>query len=524
MLASDSGGREHGDFGGRPVTRTSGRLGRGPALRRVCLIAVVAPLSVIATSGLVRPDASAPGRSVLAFPAASAADPVVPDVPGLSRAVEAPASVSEDPRRDSAGLGVLVNARGAASVEAVPSRALTAYQRAETVMRQADPSCHVTWQLIAAIGQVESDHGRFGGALMTADGVVHPEILGPRLTGRGATSRIGDTDAGLLDGDQRYDRAVGPMQFIPSTWTVVGVDADGDGRRDPQDIDDASLATAVYLCSGSDDLATRAGQRASVFRYNHSTAYVDLVIGIMAGYLQADPSMFQLIGGTGIDPGKYPYPTGGGRGPVPGHPEPTFEVVDPTSGPTSGPTSDPTSGPTGKPSGQPTTKPTATVTETATPVPSAKPTPSPTATPTAAAPTTAPATPSAAPSDVPSSPAPAPTEPTESGTPTEPSASGTPTATATADPTDGPTGGPTGGPTDPGDGGTEIPQAVHDAYAACVTAGVDPADLVGMTACLVEATGLAADDPILVAVLANPPVTPPAPTETQPQARRRRRR
>ena len=144
----------------------------------------MAPLSVIATAGLMRPDASAPGRSVLSFPAASAADPVVPDVPELSGAVEAPASVSEDPRRDSAGLGVLVNARGVASVEAVPSRALTAYQRAETVMRQADPSCHLTWQLIAAIGQVESNHGRFGGALMTADGVVHPAILGPRLTGQ----------------------------------------------------------------------------------------------------------------------------------------------------------------------------------------------------------------------------------------------------------------------------------------------------------------------------------------------------
>ena len=287
----------------------------------------------------MRPDASTPGRSVLAFPAASAADPVIPDVPELSGAVEAPASVSEDPRRDSAGLGVLVDARGAASVEAVPSRALTAYQRAETVMRQADPSCHLTWQLIAAIGQVESNHGRFGGALMTADGVVHPAILGPRLTGHGATSRIGDTDAGLLDGDQRFDRAVGPMQFIPSTWTVVGVDADGDGRRDPQDIDDASLATAVYLCSGSDDLATRAGQRAAVYRYNHSTAYVDLVIGIMAGYLHADPALFRLIGayGTGVlDPKAYPYPTGGGGGPFPGHPEPTFEVVDPTSGPTSG--------------------------------------------------------------------------------------------------------------------------------------------------------------------------------------------
>ena len=48
-----------------------------------------------------------------------------------------------------------------------------------------------------------------------------------------------------------YDRAVGPMQFIPSTWSVIGVDGDNDGKRNPQDIDDAALATAVYLCSAT---------------------------------------------------------------------------------------------------------------------------------------------------------------------------------------------------------------------------------------------------------------------------------
>ena len=68
------------------------------------------------------------------------------------------------------------------------------------------------------------------------------------------------------------------MQFIPSTWSVVGVDADGDGERNPQDIDDAALGTAVYLCSGSDDLGTDAGRAAAVYRYNHSQSYVDLVL------------------------------------------------------------------------------------------------------------------------------------------------------------------------------------------------------------------------------------------------------
>ena len=78
------------------------------------------------------------------------------------------------------------------------------------------------------------------------------------------------------------------MQFIPSTWSVVGVDGDGDGKRNPQDIDDAALATAVYLCSGNEDLSTTAGQRSAVYRYNHSHDYVDLVLSIMQAYAGGD--------------------------------------------------------------------------------------------------------------------------------------------------------------------------------------------------------------------------------------------
>jgi hypothetical protein len=106
--------------------------------------------------------------------------------------------------------------------------------------------------------------------------------------GSNNTTEIVDTDAGQFDNDAAYDRAVGPMQFIPSTWSVVGVDADGDGVRNPQDVDDAALGTAVYLCSGSDDLGTDAGRRAAVYRYNHSQAYVDLVLDIMDAYMAGD--------------------------------------------------------------------------------------------------------------------------------------------------------------------------------------------------------------------------------------------
>ena len=84
-----------------------------------------------------------------------------------------------------------------------------------------------------------------------------PASTASRSTARTTPSGSLDTDAGQYDNDTRFDRAVGPMQFIPSTWSVVGVDGDSDGTRNPQDIDDAALATAVYLCSGDDDLSPR---------------------------------------------------------------------------------------------------------------------------------------------------------------------------------------------------------------------------------------------------------------------------
>ncbi len=175
-----------------------------------------------------------------------------------------------------------------ASSNGIPAPALAAYQRGAQIIDAADKSCNIPWELIAAIGRVESDHGRYGGNTLTEDAVSKPGIYGIALNGKNGTQAINDTDGGQLDQDPVYDRAVGPMQFIPSTWQVVKVDADGDGKRDPQDMDDAALATAVYLCSGKDNLATRQGQEASVFRYNHSQDYVNLVLRIMEAYSQGD--------------------------------------------------------------------------------------------------------------------------------------------------------------------------------------------------------------------------------------------
>jgi hypothetical protein len=70
------------------------------------------------------------------------------------------------------------------------------------------------------------------------------------------------------------------MQFIPSTWATVGVDGDGNGTRNPNDFDDAALATGQYLCAGGGDMRVAAQARRAVFSYNHSADYVTLVLTI----------------------------------------------------------------------------------------------------------------------------------------------------------------------------------------------------------------------------------------------------
>jgi hypothetical protein len=166
----------------------------------------------------------------------------------------------------------------------VPEAALRAYHRAEKTMATADPDCDISWTMLAAIGRVESNHGRFAGAQLGSDGVSRPEIRGPQLNGAGPFAAIRDSDRGVLDHDKVWDRAVGQMQFLPQTWHAVARDGDGDGKRNPDDIDDSALGAAVYLCGAGGSLADSAGMARAAFRYNHSDYYVQLVLSFQNGY------------------------------------------------------------------------------------------------------------------------------------------------------------------------------------------------------------------------------------------------
>lgn len=144
--------------------------------------------------------------------------------------------------------------------------------------RRADaenPACHLSWTTLAGVGYIESHSGDLGGGLEPS-GRPRRAIYGVRLDRKGQVAGVRDSDGGALDGTETVDRAVGPLQFLPSTWSTWSSDGDGNGVRDPQDVDDASLAAARYLCAAG-DLSTASGWTAAIYSYNHSSDYVQWV-------------------------------------------------------------------------------------------------------------------------------------------------------------------------------------------------------------------------------------------------------
>jgi Transglycosylase SLT domain len=159
----------------------------------------------------------------------------------------------------------------------IPVVATQAYGYAELVIARTMPNCHLSWTTLAAIAEVESNHGHFQNSVLGADGTVAPPIYGLPLNGQGGRQMIADTDHGVIDGDPNVDRAVGPLQFIPSTWEKYKVDADNNGVIDPQNINDASLTAGIYLCQGGRDLSKPDAWYAAIFSYNAVQPYAQKV-------------------------------------------------------------------------------------------------------------------------------------------------------------------------------------------------------------------------------------------------------
>ncbi|RJS45304.1 lytic transglycosylase domain-containing protein [Nocardioides cavernaquae] len=172
-----------------------------------------------------------------------------------------------------------------ASGAGIPAPAVRAYARAELLLHQSSPSCHLAWTTLAGIGYIESRHGTIGSRSLGEDGRSSTPILGPALNGEGAFAAIpASAMSAQWHGDAAWDHAVGPLQFIPSTWARWTSDADGDGIGDPNDLDDAAYAAGRYLCADGHDLGSGAGWGAAIFSYNHSTEYVDSVFSAASAY------------------------------------------------------------------------------------------------------------------------------------------------------------------------------------------------------------------------------------------------
>jgi membrane-bound lytic murein transglycosylase B len=210
--------------------------------------------------------------------------------PPVSTITSKPPPATTAPGRPTFPPAALAPVLSTVTADGIPSVALDAYRRAAARETIRAPGCHIPWPLLAGIGRIESDHGQYGGAALHADGQSTPRIIGIALTGNG-TARITDTDRGRLDGDTTFDRAVGPMQFIPSTWAGWGVDGNGDGIADPFNIYDAAAAAADYVCAAGGDLRTSAGQQRAIMAYNASTSYLSIVLSYEAAYAAGLPGV-----------------------------------------------------------------------------------------------------------------------------------------------------------------------------------------------------------------------------------------
>ncbi|KJE21857.1 membrane-bound lytic murein transglycosylase B [Frankia torreyi] len=289
-------GRNEGPAGRR--SRTAGMLAAAPMiglLVALCLVPGAAPRAADAARAAAPPPAAHPptrdydldlpplqpavpdtGTTTTAGPPTppTGLTPVGPDGQPLASITTSPPAATPPSAARTLTL--------TAADRRIPARMLTAYRKAAARTAADQPGCHLRWQLLAGIGRIESGHGV--GRAITAEGTITSRILGPALDGHDGRALVRDTDGGRLDGDRRYDRAVGPMQFIPTTWAWAGRDGSGDGQADPNNVDDATLSAAGYLCRHDRDLADPAALRAAVYSYNPSSSYLRAVLAWTAGY------------------------------------------------------------------------------------------------------------------------------------------------------------------------------------------------------------------------------------------------
>ncbi|MFI5660071.1 lytic transglycosylase domain-containing protein [Streptomyces sp. NPDC051684] len=303
----------------------------GRRLRRGAMTAAVAAAAVAALSASQAPGVTTPhgdsGNS-----AADRSDDTPPD------SASGPDYYTDLPPLDSPTTAPGKGGKGGGDGSGIPATVLDAYKKAAAEIGTTKPGCNIDWQLLAAIGKVES--GQANGGDVDKDGNTLHAITGPPLDGNGF-AKITDTDGGSYDGDTVHDRAVGPMQFIPSTWEWAGRDGNGDGKKDPNNVYDAALAAGHYLCRADRDLSNASDLNKAILSYNNSSDYLAKVLAWLEHYRKHSHS---VPDGTGVLP-KHPSSggTGGGASPSPtptgrdsGRPSHSPDTKNPSKPPSGG--------------------------------------------------------------------------------------------------------------------------------------------------------------------------------------------
>lgn len=254
------------------------------ALRPAFGLAFITPLVFAGAVGATprSPSSSLPLRNAAVTPLAA----VHTSSPGSSGRSSGPAVVAVQRAQPNVRVAAGAPAAPPAAVVyapgtlGIPKTALAAYRNAENQMSVAAPECGISWNLLAGIGRIESAHAN-GGAT-DARGTALQPIYGPALDGTLPGNEV--IVASSAPGRVVYARAMGPMQFLPGTWSRYAADGDGDGRADPQNVYDATLAAARYLCSGGLNLREQSHVLTAILRYNNSMAYAENVMGWAAAY------------------------------------------------------------------------------------------------------------------------------------------------------------------------------------------------------------------------------------------------
>lgn len=237
--------------------------------------------SLIVLSGLVPAGAMSAGVAAVPADAAPLAHTMHTDLPtpgviALSTgSADTGSAGSGSAESGSAGSGSAATGSSATgssgSTSSVPFVAQVAYKTAAFELSVEQPHCGMSWDLLAGIGRVESHHANNGDVDMF--GTARHAIYGPALNGHLPGNEV------VRNGAGGYQRAQGPMQFMPGTWAHYARPG-----ANPQNLFDAAYAAGNYMCSGGLDVRDPAQRTQAILRYNHSMAYVNNVLGWARSY------------------------------------------------------------------------------------------------------------------------------------------------------------------------------------------------------------------------------------------------